>query len=129
MRMRTIRKMEIPMKQARAVLRLIPCESPFSTGDSGTAETGVRRGDARHEGSAGLVPADASGPCGSLHGEGDAARGVRQDLLKEWMGSHTRILGLWLDRLLEEGDDAELVSMIHRQHAWLSMMQARMERG
>ena len=57
------------------------------------------------------------------------ARSARHDLLKDWMGSHTRILGLWLDRLLEEGDDGELVSMIHRQHAWLSMMQARMERG
>ena len=56
-------------------------------------------------------------------------RSARHDLLTEWMGTHTRILGLWLDRLLEEGDDGELVSMIHRQHAWLSMMQARMERG
>ena len=63
--------------------------------------------------------------------ENDAqpARSARHDLLKEWMGSHTRILGLWLDRLLEEGDDGELISMIHRQHAWLSMMQVRMERG
>lgn len=57
------------------------------------------------------------------------ARSVRHDLLKEWMGSHTRILGFWLDRLLEEGDEDELVSMIHRQYAWLSMMQARIERG
>ena len=117
------------MKQARAVLRLIPCDGPIDTGDSGLSNTGARRGTARHDGGAGHVPADASSPCGVLQGEGDAARGVRQDLLKEWMGSHTRILGLWLDRLLEEGDDAEHVSMIHRQHAWLSMMQARMERG
>lgn len=114
------------MRHAQAVLKLIPCDGPINTGDSGI---GARHGEARHEGSAGIVPADTSGPCGALRSEGDAARGVRQDLLKEWMGSHTRILGLWLDRLLEEGDDAELVSMIHRQHAWLSMMQARMERG
>ncbi len=98
------------MKQARAVLRLIPCDGPANTGDSDGPETSARQ----------------EGP---RQGKGDAARGARQDLLKEWMGSHTRILGLWLDRLLEEGDDAELVSMIHRQHAWLSMMQARMERG
>ena len=117
------------MKQARAVLRLVSCENPENTGDSGAPETGARRAEARHEGSADHRPADTSCPCGPLQGEGDAARGVRQDLLKEWMGSHTRILGLWLDRLLEEGDDADLVSMIHRQHAWLSMMQARMERG
>ncbi|HAE29080.1 MULTISPECIES: hypothetical protein [Hyphomonas] len=117
------------MKQARAVLRLVSCENPENTRDSGTRESGARRAEARHEGSADHRPADTSCPCGPLQGEGDAVRGVRQDLLKEWMGSHTRILGLWLDRLLEEGDDADLVSMIHRQHAWLSMMQARMERG
>ena len=117
------------MRNARAVLRLIPCDGAASTGDSGDSGIGARRNETRHERSAGPVPADTSGPCGGLPSEGDAARGVRQDLLKEWMGSHTRILGLWLDRLLEEGDDAELVSMIHRQHAWLSMMQARMEQG
>lgn len=117
------------MRHARAFLRLIPCDSSTNTGDCGISESGARRGDAQHEGSAGAIPADTSGPCSALQGEGEAARGVRQDLLKEWMGSHTRILGLWLDRLLEEGDDADLVSMIHRQHAWLSMMQARMERG
>ncbi|WP_273187720.1 hypothetical protein [Hyphomonas adhaerens] len=117
------------MKQARAVLRLVSCENPENTRDSDTRESGARRAEARHEGSADHRPADTSCQCGPLQGEGDAARGVRQDLLKEWMGSHTRILGLWLDRLLEEGDDADLVSMIHRQHAWLSMMQARMERG
>ncbi|MEZ6001382.1 hypothetical protein [Hyphomonas sp.] len=117
------------MRHARAVLKLIPCEGPISTGDSGISKTGARWEDARLDGRAGIVPADTSGAYGGLQDEGEAARGVRQDLLKEWMGSHTRILGLWLDRLLEEGDDAELVSMIHRQHAWLSMMQARMERG
>ena len=117
------------MTQARAVLRLVSCENPANTVDSGHPESGARRAEAQQEGSADHRPADTSCLCGPLQGEGDAARGVRQDLLKEWMGSHTRILGLWLDRLLEEGDDADLVSMIHRQHAWLSMMQARMERG
>lgn len=117
------------MKQARAILRFIPCESPENTGDASIPDNGTRRGTARHEANAGAFPADISCRRRPLHDEGDAARGVRQDLLKEWMGSHTRILGLWLDRLLEEGDDAELVSMIHRQHAWLSMMQARTERG
>ena len=77
----------------------------------------------------GIKPTDTPAPRDLPHDKGDAARGARHDLLKDWMGSHTRILGLWLDRLLEEGDDAELVSMIHRQHAWLSMMQVRMERG
>ena len=88
------------MKQARAVLRLVSCENPENTRDSGTRESGARRAEARHEGSADHRPADTSCPCGPLQGEGDAARGVRQDLLKEWMGSHTRILGLWLDRTI-----------------------------
>ncbi|MCA8899621.1 MAG: hypothetical protein KDA53_00050 [Hyphomonas sp.] len=57
------------------------------------------------------------------------ARQARRELLSDWMATHTRVLGLWLDRLLEEGDDADLISMIHRQHAWLCMMQARSERG
>ncbi|MEZ5945948.1 MAG: hypothetical protein R3C13_08175 [Hyphomonas sp.] len=56
-------------------------------------------------------------------------RDNRRPVLSEWMDSHTRILGLWLDRLIEEGDDADLISMIHRQYAWLSMMQARLDRG
>ena len=118
------------MRQAGAFLRLVP------SGDQTGArprpedtEPGARGGEAQDTGRAENEPAGASGLCESPQNKGIAARGARHDLLKEWMGSHTRILGLWLDRLLEEGDDADLVSMIHRQHAWLCLMQDRMERG
>ena len=117
------------MRQAGARLRLIPCEGPENACESSHPGIGARTGDVRQDGGAGHVPADTSGRQESLQSEGDAARGVRHDLLTEWMGSHTRILGLWLDRLLEEGDDSDLVSMIHRQHAWLTMMQVRIDRG
>ncbi|MEZ5986678.1 MAG: hypothetical protein R3B94_12090 [Hyphomonas sp.] len=124
------------MRQAGAALRLITCEGSMASGDSVAGKTdpdnsgiGARREEARGERSAGHAPADTTGSCDPLQSEGDAVRGVRHDLLKEWMGSHTRILGLWLDRLLEEGDDADLISMIHRQHAWLSMMQVRLDHG
>ena len=90
------------MRQAKAALTLVSCE-----GQEGEGEDCARA------------------PAPDAH----CADSARHVLLKEWMGSHTRILGLWLDRLLEEGDDGELISMIHRQYAWLSMMQARMERG
>jgi hypothetical protein len=39
------------------------------------------------------------------------------------------VLGLWLDRLIEQGDPGDLVSMVHRQQAWLEMLRARMGRG
>ena len=127
------------MRQAGAALRLISCEGPMDTGNpgnsaqgntgSGGSEIGARCETARGKGSAGHAPADTTGSCDLLQSEGDAARSVRQDLLKEWMGTHTRVLGLWLDRLLEEGDDADLISMLHRQHAWLSMMQVRLDHG
>jgi hypothetical protein len=125
-RLRTIRNKEKSMRQAGAVLKLITCDG---SSNFDTDRLGARSVDAGQEGRAGSKPADAPAPRDLPHDKGDAARGARHDLLKDWMGSHTRILGLWLDRLLEEGDDAELVSMIHRQHAWLSMMQVRMERG
>ena len=32
-------------------------------------------------------------------------------------------------RVTNVGDEADLVSMVHRQHAWLCLMQARLERG
>lgn len=118
------------MRQAGAVLRLVP--SGTQTGNSPSPEgpdPGARSGTVPGNGRAGNEPADAPVRCDPPQNKGLAARGARHDLLKEWMGSHTRILGLWLDRLMEEGDDADLVSMIHRQHAWLCMMQDRMNHG
>ena len=100
------------MRQAGAVLRLVVPEGQDPAGNPRSiADTGDQ-----------LQP-QAERP------NREVARGARHDLLTEWMGTHTQVLGLWLDRLLEDGDDGELVSMIHRQHAWLAMMQTRLERG
>lgn len=32
-------------------------------------------------------------------------RRAREEILSDWMATHTRVLGLWLDRLIEEGDE------------------------
>jgi len=37
-------------------------------------------------------------------------------------------LGLWLDRLIEQGDPDDSVSMVHRQQAWLELLRGRMVR-
>lgn len=46
----------------------------------------------------------------------------------DWSGSQANVLGLWLDRLIEQGDPGDLVSMVHRQQAWLELLRARMVR-
>lgn len=53
----------------------------------------------------------------------------RHGVLADWMETHTRILGFWMDRLIEDGDSEDLVSMLHRQHTWLALMQDRLGRG
>lgn len=46
--------------------------------------------------------------------------------LRDWIESQTSVLGLWLDRLIEEGDPGDLISMVHRQQMWLEMMRERL---
>ena len=55
--------------------------------------------------------------------------GARHEALKDWMETHTRILGFWMDRLIEDGDSEDIVSMLHRQQSWLAMMQDRLVGG
>lgn len=47
----------------------------------------------------------------------------------DWLDSQANVLGLWLDRLIAEGDPGDLISMVHRQQIWLQMLRARMGRG
>ncbi len=47
----------------------------------------------------------------------------------DWIESQTNVLGLWLDRLIAEGDPGDLISMVHRQQAWLQMLRAHIGRG
>ncbi len=49
--------------------------------------------------------------------------------LCDWIDSQANVLGLWLDRLIEQGDPEDLISMVHRQQAWLEMLRTRMVRG
>lgn len=49
--------------------------------------------------------------------------------LCDWIDSQANVLGLWLDRLIAEGDPGDLISMVHRQQAWLELLRARMGRG
>jgi len=58
-----------------------------------------------------------------------AATGTRHEVLRDWMETHTRILGFWMDRLIEDGDSEDIVSMLHRQQSWLAMMQDRLVGG
>ena len=48
--------------------------------------------------------------------------GMRHEALRDWMETHTRSLGFWMDRLIEDGDSEDIVSMLHRQQSWLAMM-------
>jgi hypothetical protein len=36
---------------------------------------------------------------------------------------------LWLGRLIAEGETGDLISMVHRQQAWLELLRARTGRG
>lgn len=47
----------------------------------------------------------------------------------DWIDSQANVLGLWLDRLIEQGDPDDLVSMVHRQQAWLELLRTRMIRS
>lgn len=47
----------------------------------------------------------------------------------DWIDSQANVLGLWLDRLIAEGDPGDLISLVHRQQAWLQMLQAHISRA
>jgi hypothetical protein len=43
--------------------------------------------------------------------------------------SQANVPVLWLGRLIAEGDPGDLISMVHRQQAWLELLRARTGRG
>lgn len=49
------------------------------------------------------------------------------DGLERCIDAHARMTGVWLDQLIEQGDDEDLVSTLHRREAWLAMMQDRLK--
>lgn len=48
--------------------------------------------------------------------------------LCDWIDTQAGVLGLWLDRLIEQGDPDDLVSLVHRQQVWLELMRGRLAR-
>lgn len=54
---------------------------------------------------------------------------VKASPLGDWIDSQAQVLGLWLDRLIEQGDPGDLVSMVHRQQVWLELMRGRIQKG
>lgn len=42
--------------------------------------------------------------------------------LLDRVDTQSHVLGLCLDRLIEDGDPEDLISMVHRQQTWLRLM-------
>jgi len=53
---------------------------------------------------------------------------ARREALLEWMETHSRVMGFWLDALIAEGDESEFVTLLDRQKNWLAMMQDMLRR-
>lgn len=54
---------------------------------------------------------------------------AKREALLDWLETHSRVMGFWLDCLVADGDEGELISLLHRQHCWLEMMQDRVCRN
>lgn len=52
---------------------------------------------------------------------------TKSDSLQNWIDSQRFIMSVWLDRLIAEGDPNDLISLIHRQAAWLELMKNRQQ--
>lgn len=68
-----------------------------------------------------LVPFPVRANSGSV-----SSPAIAEGPLRDWIESQTSVLGLWLDRLIEEGDPGDLISMVHRQQLWLELMRERL---
>ena len=90
---------------------------PFRSALSGRDEASVMSGDCQ---SCPFAPAPP------LHVVSSPA--VMAGPLGDWMDSQANVLGLWLDRLIEAGDPADLITMVHRQQAWLQLMRNHLGR-
>ena len=86
----------------------------------------------RHEQMAGQAASVTGGVTG---GETEQAktgcrRGTpRRGRVLDWVESQSRVTRVWLDQLIAEGDPDDLASLIHKQAAWLDLMQARLKQS
>lgn len=62
------------------------------------------------------------------HGQSASSPASASGPLRDWIESQANVLGLWLDRLIEEGDPGDLISLVHRQQAWLELMRMQLDR-
>lgn len=62
------------------------------------------------------------------HGQTVSSPASVEGPLRDWIESQVNVLGIWLDRLIEEGDPGDLISMVHRQQSWLELMGMQLER-
>lgn len=76
----------------------------------------------RQGGAAGAASAHRS-PCGASP---RPVPGAGQGRLLDWIDSQARVTRIWLDQLIAEGDPHDMISLIHRQAAWLDMMRSRL---
>ncbi|MGH1421667.1 MAG: hypothetical protein ACRBEQ_07605 [Hyphomonas sp.] len=53
---------------------------------------------------------------------------VAHAALADWMETQTRVMGFWLDRLIETDPESDLITMLHRQQSWMSLMHDRVSR-
>ena len=58
-------------------------------------------------------------PCGT---DGDQR-------LIDWVESQASVTRIWLDQLIAEGDPQDLVSLIHKQAAWLDLMRTHLTKN
>ena len=49
-----------------------------------------------------------------------------QGMLLDWIDSQAKVTRIWLDQLIAEGDPDDMITLIHRQAAWLDMMRSRL---
>lgn len=55
-----------------------------------------------------------------------AARRASPSRVRDWVESQASVTRIWLDQLIAEGDPEDLVSLVHRQAAWLDLMRERL---
>lgn len=62
----------------------------------------------------------------SRSGDTPARLSDDQQRLLAWIESQCGVTQLWLDQLVASGDPGDLVSLIHRQAAWLELIRDRL---
>lgn len=65
---------------------------------------------------------------GAGYDRGTVPSGCNMRIL-DWVESQSRVTRIWLDELIADGDPDDMVSVIHRQAAWLDLMRERLKKA